>query len=138
MLDRLGFKWGYHEAKRDIAFQEDLELLNTFKRIYGHVDIAYDFLVPRNESFWPRKSSGRPLGAIVNRIRKGIQYTTYAQQVALEGIGVKVSPLLPREQSFRHIYEALLVYKKLYGCDCINNLFPQNLSIRISLSVFIM
>jgi hypothetical protein len=39
MLDRIGFKWGYHDATRDIAiaFQEDFELLNhTFKRIYGH------------------------------------------------------------------------------------------------------
>lgn len=122
MLDRLGFKWDYHEAKRDVIFQEDLDLLYTFKRIYGHVNIASDFLVPRNDSLWPRKSSGRPLGAIVNRIRKGMQYTTYAQQVELERLGVQISPLLPREQSFRDIYEALFMYKRIYGCDSTSKL----------------
>ena len=115
VLDRLGFNWDNYEAKRDRSFNEDLQLLQIFKRLHGHVNVSKNFVVPDNNSLWPSKFSGRSLGAILSRIRKGIQYTDYSQRSAIESLGIQISQPVPREQNFQDVYRALQIYKKIHG-----------------------
>lgn len=63
-LDKLGFIWRPNE----LALQKTFEALSLFKEVYGHMDIAKDYVIPKDTTF-PKHLWGFKLGFRVANVR---------------------------------------------------------------------
>jgi hypothetical protein len=81
--------------------------LNHFKKVYSHMDIPLNFVVPKNTS-WPVNLHGYGLGTVIRKVKyQGALSDHHAQ---LESIGFRVST---HNHKFNIFMTALKLFKKL-------------------------
>eukprot|EP01039_Chlorochromonas_danica_P003929 gene3929-4293_t len=124
-LDLLGFEWRLRDGSARQQFESDLfELVCDALRIYKQVEdssllVPPDFIVPAVAP-WPDDIHDLPLGQYVNLIRKEDKFLTGFPQrrMLLSELGFQweeSSRAALSKKRFEIIYEALKVYKDMYG-----------------------
>ncbi|ETV99610.1 hypothetical protein H310_08261 [Aphanomyces invadans] len=81
-LDQLGFVWSVHEYE----WQQNMELLTTFHRLYGHVNIPNTFVVPCDSNEWPAFGGGMRLGLWVQNLRMRKSTLSESRLVELQSV----------------------------------------------------
>lgn len=103
-------------GKRDNrGFDQIIRALSAYKTIYGNVAVPSRFVVPEDARF-PRDCYNLYLGRRLSSIRRG--QVAYALSVErrekLEALGVTWHRMRD-SRKFPHVYQALILYKQLYG-----------------------
>jgi len=112
-LNKLGFVWERLQPEWNLV----LEALITYSVMHGDVLVPNKFMVPHDNSEWPKATWGITLGNCVYRIRarndflRGNNAVTRRNQ--LNGLGFVWDV---HEHSFRLFYTALRHFAKLEGC----------------------
>ena len=98
--------------KRETRFRLIFETLQTYKELYGDLDVPYRYTVPNATAahLWPDGSQSMKLGAIVSRIRTRNDFAGYRDD--LEALGLQYEK---RDGPFCITYDALKCYKEVYG-----------------------
>ncbi|OQR97062.1 hypothetical protein ACHHYP_12711 [Achlya hypogyna] len=65
-LEKLNMVWDVNAYK----WQMKIEALTAYKAVYGHTDVPYSFVVPDQDTRWPRDTWGQALGKQVSNILK--------------------------------------------------------------------
>lgn len=116
-LQSLGFIWDAMAVRRSAI----LSAFSTFKSIYGHVSINYNFVVPSNHEKWPVITWNMKLGLMAKNIRN---YRTNEElHKALRQIGFDYD-FQKKTPDFTSIFESLLVFKRLHGHLLVPENFP--------------
>jgi hypothetical protein len=98
--------------------------LLTYKRLYNDLHVRHNFVVPEDDSNWPKVLWGMNLGQTLSRIRCSNSYNDYREE--LEAMGFDYSS----EGSWDRLSSALQTYKKLH-CDLLVPTYfvgPENIS----------
>lgn len=96
--------------------------LNHFKKVYSHMDVPLNFVVPKN-STWPVNLHGYSLGKVIRKVKyRGALSDHHAQ---LESIGFRVST---HDYKFNVFMTALKLFKKLEDSTVVPRTFvvPHN------------
>ena len=141
-LNGLGFAWGKRRSgsqnmnkgspaehenylecmcddKKDreyFAFQQIYDALFVYREKYGDVNIPSRFIVP-GTSDWPSACHGLHLGRKASSIRRGtLAYAVEGdRRRMLEDLGLEFGAKYRDTRGFAHVYQALVLYKQLYG-----------------------
>ncbi|TYZ61061.1 hypothetical protein PybrP1_002666 [[Pythium] brassicae (nom. inval.)] len=71
-LEQLGFVWNAQHRLAITVRQVVLPALATHRKLYGHVLVSTEFVVPENDAVWPKPTRGFRLGFWITRVRSGI------------------------------------------------------------------
>ena len=95
-----------------------LEVLETYKSLYGDLRVKNSFVVPSGDSRWPRESWGLPLGSRVADIRRSKHardasvYEPTSFRCHLDDLGFVWDPPVTSTHSFYRFLEALMIYRR--------------------------
>ena len=93
-------------------YEATRELLVLYKQLRGNMKIREAFRIPRRSVSWPESSWGYRLGEVVYRIRYGLLFVCYRDD--LQKIGF-IFPAKRNPYSPSRIMRMLLRYKELHG-----------------------
>ncbi|OQR98442.1 hypothetical protein ACHHYP_08629 [Achlya hypogyna] len=82
-LEELGFVW----CCTDYSWQVKQRALVAFKELHGHVLVPQTFIVPADDSAWPRDTWGLRLGRAVDKIREGAAELPAERAAWLQALG---------------------------------------------------
>lgn len=111
-LNTLGFVWERLQPKWNIV----MEAFVTYHSLHGHIRVPDGFVVPTNDTTWPKATWRIPLGKTVARIRQRNDFlldptTSYERRQQLDRMGFVWNC---HDQSFWKFYTALRHYRLLY------------------------
>ncbi|KAF0727135.1 hypothetical protein Ae201684P_019405 [Aphanomyces euteiches] len=107
-LLELGFVWDHLEMSWDVK----VLALETYKRLFGTLNVPYGFVVPSESSLWPRETWHMKLGHAVHNIRQNMSDMVPTRKVQLNEMGFVWHSLpLPWETKL----VALHTFHRLYG-----------------------
>lgn len=111
-LDRVGFVWDIMDHKWDQYF---VPSLRRFHELHGHTDVPQAFVVPSDDTDWPRELAGWRLGKMINKVRS---FDAYLPQVdrslpELEALDFSFS-IFERSWSEK-ILPSIRVFQRLHG-----------------------
>ncbi|OQR83648.1 hypothetical protein ACHHYP_14439 [Achlya hypogyna] len=81
-LNDLGFVW--HSVS--LSWDVKLATLESFHRLYGHLNIPAGYRVPKDDAAWPKKASHVRLTDVADDLRRNRAQLTHAQCRALEAL----------------------------------------------------
>jgi hypothetical protein len=117
-LEKIGFIWDVKEYNFLNYFMPSMR---TFNDIYGHTNVPVSFVVPKNDSRWPKKLRGYTFGNVVSTIRKG-SYASSVEKFADELKELKFSFRLSQTIWDEKILPALKIFWQLHNhCDVPSN-----------------
>ncbi|EQC29031.1 hypothetical protein SDRG_13187 [Saprolegnia diclina VS20] len=82
-LDLLGFVWDPKEHSWVLR----LCALRTYKDLYGHVAVPYEFVVPETSDVWPLDVRGTKLGVAVTNLRSRAASLSPSRKQTLDDLG---------------------------------------------------
>ena len=124
-LDELGFEWRVREHTHKQQMDEDnfdkiYEALKLYKHIFGEIEfIPVNFVVPQSEE-WPETLWNLKLGLHFQSIRENEKYffNNDDKKLKLSELGIEMNKKSDRasytKKRFDMVYDALVIYKKLY------------------------
>ena len=112
-LNRLGFVWERLQPKWNIV----MEAFVTYHSLHGNIRVPDGFVVPKNDTAWPKATWRIPLGKTVNRIRQRNDFllnpaNSYERRQQLDRMGFIWNC---HDESFWKFYIALRRYRLLYN-----------------------
>ncbi|KAH9114483.1 hypothetical protein LEN26_013040 [Aphanomyces euteiches] len=123
-LDRLGFVWNVVEPSWDIKYAA----LQTFHRLFGHLDVPATFEIPKMDDQWPSHLWGMKLGAVVVALRHQRRQLDEECHARLDRLGflwhasAESSPIahssnspIENQDPWSLLLTALNVFRHLYG-----------------------
>ncbi|CAK4113690.1 unnamed protein product [Aphanomyces euteiches] len=123
-LDRLGFVWNVVEPSWDIKYAA----LQTFHRLFGHLDVPATFEIPKMDDQWPSHLWGMKLGAVVVALRHQRRQLDEECHARLDRLGflwhasAESSPIvhssnspIENQDQWSLLLTALNVFRYLYG-----------------------
>lgn len=89
-LEEIGFVWESQEERWRVAI---LPAILAFHAVHGNSLVPNDFVVPHDETLWPRRSWGLKLGRILVNIRLfgGYEKQVECDRAKLDTVGFRVS-----------------------------------------------
>ncbi|KDO20929.1 hypothetical protein SPRG_14020 [Saprolegnia parasitica CBS 223.65] len=84
-LEALGF--AFSGLKTTLTWSDKMVALSTYKRLCGHLRVPTAFVVPDNDSSWPRSLWCLKLGGIVQKLRKAGHTLDHAKRLDLVALG---------------------------------------------------
>ncbi|CAK4718407.1 hypothetical protein LEN26_016231 [Aphanomyces euteiches] len=95
-----------------ISWSDKILALNTFREIFGHVNVPIAFEIPQEDARWPSKIHGMKLGNVVKSLRFRHSSLSKQRRDALDAIGFVWSSW---ESSWHKRFQALSTYRSIHG-----------------------
>ena len=112
-LEKMGYDVSKERQRGSIGYDYIASAFEIYKKVYGHVSVPNQFVIPNNDTNWPQKFWGAKLGRWAGVIRRGLYYTSKREE--LLKMGFDYSDHHNSRAYHLRILNSLKRYKELHG-----------------------